>query len=213
MHVMESLILLLLSLTGMHIDAAQLQKQQPVRHSRTEVRAARQTAIKPIVTVPITITPVNTTPPKQAPVPATQPTQTPDDFQTQVEQYVLAQTNAARAQNDLAALTSDSLVASVARAHSADMLAKNYFAHTNVSGCSAACRLTNAGYPWRSYGENIHWMSGYELSAKETAQKIVSDWMNSPGHRANILGAFTYAGVGIAVDGSKIYSTTVYTTK
>lgn len=93
------------------------------------------------------------------------------------------------------------------------MLTKNYFEHTNLSGCNAGCRLTNAGYVWKSYGENIHWMSGYKLSAQDSAKKIVNDWMNSPGHRANILGSFTYAGVGIAVNGDKIYSTTDYTTR
>lgn len=116
-------------------------------------------------------------------------------------------------QHGLAPLMYDSQAAAVARAHSADMLAKNYFEHTNLSGCNAGCRLTQAGYVWKTYGENIHWMQGYKLSAQDSAKKIVNDWLNSPGHRANMLGSFTYAGVGIAVSGDKIYSTTDYTTK
>lgn len=165
--------------------------------------------VKPAAT---SITPVTSTA-KSAPAPV-QPAQVSStDYRAQLEQYVLAETNAARLQHGLNALTADAGAAAVARTHSNDMLTRNYFEHTNLSGCNAGCRLTNAGYTWRSYGENIHWMSGYKLSAQESAKKIVNDWMNSSGHRANILGSFTYAGVGIAVSGDTVYSTTDYTTK
>ena len=145
--------------------------------------------------------------------PAPTPAPAAADYAAQIQQFVLAETNSARAQNGLPALSGDAQAASIARAHSADMLANHYFEHTNLSGCNAGCRLTNAGYTWKSYGENIHWMSGYKLSAQDAAKKIVTDWMNSPGHRANILGSFTYAGVGIAVSGDTVYSTTDYTKK
>lgn len=91
------------------------------------------------------------------------------------------------------------------------MLAQNYFSHTNKQGCSASCRADSAGYGWRAYGENIHAMWGYQMSAQDTAKKIVTDWMNSPGHRANILNStFTHAGIGLAVQGTSIYSTANY---
>lgn len=132
----------------------------------------------------------------------------PSDAISQIEADVFADTNAAREQNGLPDLTWDSSLASLARAHSADMLANNYFSHTDLSGCSADCRLTKSGYSWSSMGENIHMMSGYDLSPAASAEKIVTDWINSPEHRANILNAsYTHLGVGIALSGSTVYST------
>lgn len=213
---MDTLLFLLLELNRAQL---QLNQMQSARSARSEISAPRTrtvakmpTVSKPSAAPSATVT-QNASPAPHTSAPTVAPSQTSGDFRTQVEQFVLEETNAARAQNGLGALTNDSLAASIARGHSQDMLSKNYFSHTNQSGCNAGCRLTNGGYVWRSYGENIHWMSGYNLSARDSAKKIVNDWMNSPGHRANILGNFKYAGVGIAVEGSKIYSTTVYTTK
>ncbi len=197
---MDLLLSLLLQLQTAQLKLSQLQS---ARGARTELRVVRP---------PYTpsVSPVSAPSMQVSPAPQTVAS---SDFRTQVEQFVLAETNAARNQHGLAPLISDAQAAAVARAHSQDMLTKNYFEHTNMNGCNAGCRLTSAGYAWRTYGENIHWMSGYKLSAQDSAKKIVSDWMNSPGHRANILGSFTYAGIGIAVSGDKIYSTTDYTTK
>ncbi len=148
-------------------------------------------------------------PPKPAPAPV--PTPTPSDFASQIEQFVVQGMNAERAKEGLAPLAADVKLAGIARSHSADMLANNYFDHTNKSGCNAGCRLDKDSYLWRSYGENIHWMSGYTLSAADAANKIVQAWMNSSGHRANILkSTFTKVGVGIAIEGTKVYTTADY---
>lgn len=165
----------------------------------------------PVTSAPIPI-PIPTPTPAPAPTPSPTPPPTPAtgpvDFATQVEQLVVQSINAQRTQNRLAPLAADSKLATIARAHSLDMLTKNYFSHTDLNGCTVACRLAAVAYGWSSYGENIHWVSGYNLSAADTAIKIVSDWMNSPGHRANILGSsFTRIGVGMAVQGSKVYTT------
>ncbi len=206
---MDLLLSLLLQLQKAQFTLNQMDAARSARSQSRFVKPQPAATVQPVTT---SVAPVTSTA-QQAPVPvAIAPTPT-TDFRTQVEQFVLSATNAARAQNGLQALVTDSAAASVARSHSEDMLTQNYFNHTNLSGCGSGCRLTSAGYVWSSYGENIHWMSGYNLSAQDTAKKIVSDWMNSPGHRANMLGSFTYAGVGIAVSGSKVYSTTVYTTK
>ena len=208
---MDSILYLLLELKRAQLT---LNQMQSARSARTEVRYVRPYTA-PVSSVAAPAAPVTATPKpvQSAPAPTQNAPSQTSDLRTQIEQYVLAETNAARAKNGLSAFVADSSAAAVARAHSEDMLSKNYFQHTNLSGCNAGCRLTNAGYVWRSYGENIHWMQGYKLSAQDSAKKIVNDWMNSPGHRANILGSFTYAGVGIAVSGDKIYSTTDYTTK
>jgi uncharacterized protein YkwD len=153
-----------------------------------------------------------------APAPAPAPAPTPvatspsGDFVSQVEQYVLQDINAQRAQNGLAALAPNSTLGNVARAHSEDMLAHNYFSHNDLLGCDPGCRITKAGFTWHSYGENIYMMSGYNLSAAASATQIVTAWTNSPGHRANILGAFTMAGAGIASSGSTVYATVDFAT-
>lgn len=160
------------------------------------------------VTTP-TPTPIPT--PAPTPTPTPQPAPAPTNFAASVEQFVVEGMNAERVKNGLAPLAVDTKLANIARAHSEDMLANNYFSHTNLNGCNAGCRLNNAGYAWMSYGENIYWMSGYNLSATDTANKIVTGWMNSSGHRANILGSkFTKVGVGVAVQGSKVYTTADY---
>ncbi len=193
-----------------------LREQNKVtKNTNTVTVTSKKTATANIPVKKVAATPV----PKQSttPAPQTQPAQTPiqtasqSDFITAVERDVLRFTNEERAKHGLSSLSHDAALARVARAHSADMLAKNYFSHTNTQGCSSSCRVTNAGYEWKAVAENIHWMSGYNLSATETAKKIVTDWMNSPPHRATILnGTYTKAGTGIAQSGSKIYTTSNY---
>ena len=78
--------------------------------------------------------------------------------------------------------------------HSQDMAANSYFDHTGRDGSSADQRIERAGYTnWNRWGENI--AKGYRSPAD-----VVRGWMNSPGHRANILKAgFTHMGLGYAV--------------
>jgi uncharacterized protein YkwD len=70
-------------------------------------------------------------------------------------------------------------VAEVARAHSHDMIDRDFFAHTNPDGVTAAQRLRNAGVDYRRMAENIAW--GYP-----TGSAVLQGWLGSPGHRANI---------------------------
>jgi uncharacterized protein YkwD len=97
----------------------------------------------------------------------------------------------------------DRLVAA-AQGHSADMAARNYFSHTSPEGLGPGDRTAAQGYPQWS-GENI--AVGYP-----TAADVVAGWMDSEGHRANILNCDSVAiGVG-AVDsaGNGIYWTQVF---
>ena len=101
--------------------------------------------------------------------------------------------NRQRAQRGLGALRSNPQLALAARRHSRDMVVHDFFAHGDVLG-----RLSRAGYfrgrhAW-SVGENIAWGAG----SGATPGAIVSMWMHSPGHRANILnGRFHEIGVGL----------------
>ncbi len=149
-----------------------------------------------------------TTTPAPTP-PTTAPVVTPSsDIVSALETAIHEKINVERVAKGLQPLGVDTRLVSIARAHSKDMLTNNYFAHTNQSGCSSSCRYKNAGYAYRSMGENIYMMNGYTLSATEVAEKVVQGWMNSSGHRANILNAsYTTEGVGVAIEGKKIYVT------
>ncbi len=74
--------------------------------------------------------------------------------------------------------------------HSKDMLAQNYFSHTAKNGSDPGTRITNAGYIWRAYGENIAF--GYTGE-----QTVMEGWLNSEGHCKNIMNAsFKEIGAG-----------------
>lgn len=85
-----------------------------------------------------------------------------------------------------------------ATGHSRDMARRDFFSHTAPGNVTFADRIQRANYRPRggwSIGENIAWGSG----RLATPASIVRGWMNSPGHRANILnGGFRTIGVGVA---------------
>ena len=118
------------------------------------------------------------------------------------QQQVVDETNARRADNGLAPLTVDATLTAVAQAHAADQASVDTMSHTGTDGTDAGTRITTSGYPTRAWGENV--AGGYT-----TASSVVVAWMNSPGHRANILnGTFTQIGIGLAhaADGTPYWS-------
>ena len=107
---------------------------------------------------------------------------------------ILCLVNAQRAASGLGALVDNAALTAAAQGHSDDMVARQYFAHTSADGGDFAARLAAAGWAGATSGENIAWGGG----SLGTPAQIVSGWMNSPGHKANILnGAFTSSGVGV----------------
>ncbi len=115
---------------------------------------------------------------------------------------VLSLTNAQRTANGCAPLTVDARLTSAAQAHTEDMATNNYFSHDSQDGRSPFDRMTAAGYRFSTAGENI--AMGYR-----TASDVMNGWMNSAGHRANILNcSFTDIGIGYAVatDGSPYWT-------
>ena len=116
--------------------------------------------------------------------------------QKKMEDEVLVLVNKERAKNGLKALTMDENVRKVARTKSSDMSTKNYFSHTSPTYGSPFDMLKSFGISYRSAGENI--AQGYT-----TAEAVVNGWMNSSGHRANILNAsYTKIGIGYEVNGN-----------
>jgi uncharacterized protein YkwD len=137
--------------------------------------------------------------PKTKPKPAkttTRPAPPPDlDGNTSFEGTVLTLVNQERAKAGCARLTRDSSLAKAARAHSADMAARDYFSHTTPEGVTFGKRITNAGYRFSRAAENI-------AAGQSSPASVMDAWMNSSGHRANILNCnLTNLGVGV------IYST------
>jgi uncharacterized protein YkwD len=82
-------------------------------------------------------------------------------------------------------------VAAVAQGHSQDMVDRGFFAHTNPDGKSPFDRMRDAGIGFSGAAENIAW--GYP-----TAEAVLTGWLNSPGHKANIENCnLTGHGVGL----------------
>ncbi|MDO8428711.1 MAG: CAP domain-containing protein [Candidatus Diapherotrites archaeon] len=142
------------------------------------------------------------------------------ELELEIHQHI----NAARQANGLKALEYDQKLADIARAHSQDMALNNFFEHENLRGQDPTARAKAAGYNthknlsggWYSDGiaENIaqnnlytstEYINGIETShawqtTDEIAASIVNGWMNSPGHRANILNNdYDKEGIGVAI--------------
>ncbi|XID91310.1 CAP domain-containing protein [Paenibacillaceae bacterium WGS1546] len=114
-----------------------------------------------------------------------------EESMTGYELEVLKLTNAEREKAGLAPCAGDetSLNRS-ARAKSQDMATNNYFSHDSPTYGDPFAMMRSFGVQYRSAGENI-------AKGQPTPQEVVQAWMNSPGHRANILnGAYTHLGVG-----------------
>ncbi|WP_367136577.1 MULTISPECIES: CAP domain-containing protein [Streptomyces] len=109
---------------------------------------------------------------------------------------VTALTNAERAAAGLRPLAEDHRLAAAAQAHSDDMVARDFYAHTSPEGSEPWDRARAAGAPHPGIGENI-------ACGQRSAAEVVQGWMNSPGHRANILKPdFAYIGIGYATGSS-----------
>ncbi len=115
-----------------------------------------------------------------------------------MEQLAHSMINDERARDGDAPLILRDDLRRVARAHSEDMVARNFFDHTNPDNETPWDRMRAAGITWSSAGENIAW-NNYA----NQAEIAVQGWMNSTGHRNNILnGGFTHTGMGVAFDGA-----------
>ncbi len=121
---------------------------------------------------------------------------TADTTVSSYEKEVVRLVNEIRAKNGLKPLTENWELSRVARYKAQDMHDKKYFSHTSPTYGSPFTMIKNFGISYRTAGENI--AMGYK-----TPQAVVDGWMNSAGHRANILNAnYTQIGVGYVPSGS-----------
>ncbi|MGW9075636.1 CAP domain-containing protein [Streptomyces kronopolitis] len=107
-------------------------------------------------------------------------------------QKIVQLVNAQRAQHGCGPLKVDSHLTTAAQKHSDDMAARNYYEHNTPEGVDPGTRMTNAGFPWSSWAENIF------KSPKDPATAM-DGWMKSPGHRDNILNC-SYKSTGVGVN-------------
>jgi uncharacterized YkwD family protein len=137
--------------------------------------------------------------PQPAPAPKPEPAPAPATGLSQYEQRVVELTNVERAKNGLPALKADTALSKVAKAKSQDMYNKNYFSHTSPTYGSPFDMMKQFGISYRTAGENI-------AMGQRTPEEVVKAWMDSPGHRANILNnTYTHIGVGY-VEGKNVWT-------
>jgi uncharacterized protein YkwD len=109
-------------------------------------------------------------------------------------QDILKLTNIERAKVGCPALTLNDKLTTAAQNHAEDMLARDFFSHQNPDGLRSSQRVTATGYDWALVGENI-------AAGQQTSAEVMNDWMNSDGHRANLLNCgYTEMGVGYLHD-------------
>lgn len=124
-----------------------------------------------------------------------------------VEQQVLEHINELRQRRGFKPLESDPKLQRLARAYSRDMAEKSYFSHTGPDGDNVADRVRSAGFCYRAVAENL----AKNFNVDDPVRTAVNGWMQSEGHRRNILTPeFRSTGVGVWRDGATYYFTQIF---
>ncbi len=145
--------------------------------------------------------PTTTPAPTTTPTPTTQPSNS-SDVSTYANQ-VLQLVNQERAKAGLSALTTNSSLTNAANKRAKETVQS--FSHTRPDGTSFSTVLKEFNISYRAAGENIAY-------GQKTPQEVVTGWMNSPGHRANILNAnFSKIGIGVYKSNGVIYWSQLFT--
>jgi uncharacterized protein YkwD len=117
----------------------------------------------------------------------------PEDPRRQIELRVVELVNLERAKAGIAPVAWDERIGTAARSHSDDQAAWQTMSHTGSDGSTLSTRIGRVGFAWRALAENV-------AAGQPSAESVVSAWMNSPGHRTNILNAqYTVAGAGLGI--------------
>lgn len=170
-------------------------KEEPVEVEQ-QPTAEQPATQEPAVEQPTTEQPAAQQPTTQQPAQPEQTTEQASYQLSQYEQQVVDLTNQERAKQGLPALKVDLTLSKVAREKSLDMQKNNYFSHTSPTYGSPFDMMKKFGVTYRTAGENI-------AKGQRTPQEVVNAWMNSSGHRANILSSnFTHIGVGYVAEGN-----------
>jgi uncharacterized protein YkwD len=120
---------------------------------------------------------------------------------TQSDDYISAmldRVNQARAVEGLPALCTNKKLQEAAQQHSNDQAKHDFMDHTGTDGTSMNERVTQVGYDWSSVAENV-------AAGQVDVDAVMEAWMNSPGHRENILGDYTMLGCAYAYNADTTY--------
>ena len=129
------------------------------------------------------------------------------NFMAAVETAIYNKVNEERAKAGVPALTYNTVMQKYARIKSQDMGDKKYFSHEDLNGNLITTQMKKDGVSYKAWGENIAYIGG-NVSADTLAQQFMTNWMNSSGHRENILSTkFSSIGVGVYKIGNKVYAT------
>ena len=130
-----------------------------------------------------------------------------DNFMAQVEQLIYQKVNEERAKVGISQLSYNSTMEKYARIKSKDMGDNNYFSHEDLSGKLITEKMKQDGVSYKAWGENIAYIGGVS-DANKLAEQFMTNWMNSSGHRANILSTnFESIGIGVYKSGNRVYVT------
>ena len=147
--------------------------------------------------------------PNNAPVdtPSTSQPLAQSSSTAKMEKMVQQRINEIRQQKGLNSLQNNEKLAQVARNYSRQMAQDNFFSHTGSDNSTLRDRVRSGGISYRVVGENLF----KSINASEPVPLAIEGWMNSPGHRENILRpAFTQTGIGIWRQGNTYYMTQLF---
>lgn len=177
------------------------------------VAPPKDEAKDPVVTPPTTEgdtsvkPPVNEAPDVNEPSNVNETPVVSDKFMAQVEQAIFNKVNEERAKAGVPALSYNTTMEKYARIKSQDMGDNNYFSHPDQSGNLITTKMKADGVSYRAWGENIAYIGGVS-DPNALADQFMKNWMNSQGHRENILSTnFQSIGVGVYKAGNRVYAT------
>lgn len=132
-----------------------------------------------------------------------------------IEEYIIELTNKEREKNWISTLQYNGTMRDYAILKGEDMIKNDYFDHEDLDGKLMIYYIQKDEVKYSAWGENLSWNSGYNFkNSYEAAQFFVEGWMNSPGHRANILNAnFQEIGVGVIKSGNEYFGIQQFYTK
>ncbi|MGW1376056.1 sigma-70 family RNA polymerase sigma factor [Streptomyces sp. NPDC002446] len=164
----------------------------PGNEHRAEPKAAPTVATATPAPRPTPTPAPSRTSARTSPTPSASPTTpTPSPTPPDLEAQAIALVNLRRAEAGCGPLRRDRRLHAAAQRHSADMAARGFYAHDTPDGTGPDERITAAGYPWSSWGENLD-------RGPRTAAAAVGDWMSDAMHRDNLLNCrFTAVGIGV----------------
>ncbi|MGL4337812.1 MAG: CAP domain-containing protein [Turicibacter sp.] len=155
----------------------------------------------------VPVQPSTPTPAPEPVKPVTPPASSSSDFMSQVEQLIFAKVNEERANAGVATLSYNNTMQKYARIKSEDMGVNNYFDHKDLNGQLITNQMAADGVSYAAWGENIAYIGGVS-DANALANQFMTNWMNSQGHRENILSDnFTGIGIGVYKVGGTVYAT------